>query len=68
MVITEAAIKTIIIEIGKESKLNEMKNWKDMTDEQRKMVAGHIAKVRVEEADKLQRIREHTDENGNYKA
>ena len=41
---------------------------KDMTDEQRKMVAGHIAKVRVEEADKLQRIREHTDENGNYKA
>lgn len=41
---------------------------KDMTDEQRKMVSDHIAKVRVEQADKLQRLREHTDENGNYKA
>ena len=41
---------------------------KDMTDEQRKMVSDHIAKVRVEQADKLQRLREHTDENGNHKA
>lgn len=41
---------------------------KDMTDEQRKMVSDHIAKIRVEQADKLQRLREHTDENGNYKA
>ena len=41
---------------------------KDMTDEQRKMVSDHIAKVRVVQADKLQRLREHTDENGNYKA
>jgi hypothetical protein len=39
-----------------------------MTDEQRKMVSDHIAKVRVEQADRLQRLREHTDENGNYKA
>lgn len=41
---------------------------KDMTDEQLKMVSDHIAKVRVEQADKLQRLREHTDENWNYKA
>jgi hypothetical protein len=41
---------------------------KDMTDEERKMVSDHIAKVRVVQADKLQRLREHTDENGNYKA
>ena len=41
---------------------------KDMTDEQRKMVSDHIAKVRVVQADKLQRLHEHTDENGNYKA
>lgn len=40
---------------------------KDMTDEQRKMVSDNIAKFRVEQADKLQRLREHTDENGNYK-
>lgn len=36
---------------------------KDMTDEQRKMVADHIAKVRVEQADRLQRIREHANED-----
>lgn len=41
---------------------------KDMTDEQRKMVADQIAKLRVENADRLQRLHEHTDGNGNYKA
>ena len=37
---------------------------KDMADEQRKMVADHIAKIRVEQADRLQRLRELTDEDG----
>ena len=40
---------------------------KDLTDEQRKMVSDHIAKMRVEHADRLKRVHEHTDENGNYK-
>ena len=41
---------------------------KDLDDEQRQMVADHIAKMRVEHADRLKRIHEHTDEDGNYKA
>lgn len=41
---------------------------KDLDDERRQMVADHIAKMRVEHADRLKRIHEHTDENGNYKA
>lgn len=40
---------------------------KDMDAETRDKVKYHIEKVRVEYADKLQRLREHTDENGNYK-
>ena len=41
---------------------------KDLDDDTRNMVKNHIEKMRVEHADKLQRVREHTDENGNYKA
>ena len=40
---------------------------KDLTDEQRQKVADHIAKMRVEHADRLKRVHEHVDENGNYK-
>lgn len=41
---------------------------KDLNENQRKELAWHIEQMRVEHADKLAMIREHTDENGNYKA
>ena len=41
---------------------------KDMDAKQRKMVADHIEMIRRDHADKLAKVREHTDENGNYKA
>lgn len=41
---------------------------KDLNDEQRKKLAEYIEQMRVEHADKLKQVREHTDENGNYKA
>ena len=41
---------------------------KDLNESQRKKLAGHIEQMRVEHADKLKQLHEHTDENGNYKA
>jgi hypothetical protein len=41
---------------------------KDLNENQRKEMAGHIEQMRVEYADKLAKVHEHADENGNYKA